>query len=129
MKRDQFFKCGLIILLMGLTYAMSVQRETNALYAAGPAFKSAAYQHNGEKVVQHKLLRAQQGLERKNGDNVPNTKAVLNLDFNDMARITNGKPDRKMKYAVLTGYLIGSLLVRKGLPGIMAKGGFTSAIF
>ena len=84
MKREQLFEQGLI-LLMGLPNATSVQQEMDALF--GP-FKSAMYRR-GEKVVQNKLRI--QGLPRKNGDIVP--KAVLNLDFNDLATIVNGKPD------------------------------------
>jgi hypothetical protein len=84
LKREQLFERGLII-LMGLPNATSVQQEMDALY--GP-FKSATYRR-GEKVVQNKLRI--RGLARKNGDVVP--KAVLNLDFNDLARIVNGKPE------------------------------------
>jgi len=84
LKREQLFERGLII-LMGLPNATSVQQEMDALY--GP-FKSATYRR-GEKVVQNKLRI--RGLARKNGDVVP--KAVLNLDFNDLATIVNGKPE------------------------------------
>jgi hypothetical protein len=82
---------------MGLPNATSVQQEMDALY--GP-FKSATYRH-GEKVVQKKLRI--RGLARKNGDKVP--KAVLNLDFNDLATIVNGTPTTMG----VTGRLIGSL--------------------
>jgi hypothetical protein len=83
-KREQLFERGLII-LMGLPNATSVQQEMDALY--GP-FKSATYRR-GEKVVQDKLRI--RGLARKNGERIP--KAVLNLDFNDLATIVNGKPE------------------------------------
>ena len=96
LKREQLFERGLII-LMGLPNATSVQQEMDALY--GP-FKSATYRR-GEKVVQNKLRI--RGLARKNGDVVP--KAVLNLDFNDLATIVNGTPTTMG----VTGRLIGSL--------------------
>ncbi len=84
LKREQLFERGLII-LMGLPNATSVQQEMDALF--GP-FKSATYQR-GEKVVQNKLRI--RGLARKNCDVVP--KAVVNLDFNNLATIVNGKPE------------------------------------
>ena len=83
-KREEFFERGLI-LLMGLPNATSVQQEMDALY--GP-FKSATYAR-GEKVIQEKLR--QRGLARRN--NEPRGVATLNLDFNDLATIVNGKPD------------------------------------
>jgi hypothetical protein len=83
-KREQLFERGLII-LMGLPNATTVQQEMDALY--GP-FKSATYRR-GEKVVQDKLRI--RGLARKNGKRIPT--AVLNLDFNDLATIVNGKPN------------------------------------
>ena len=84
LKREQLFERGLII-IMGLPNATSVQQEMDALY--GP-FKSATYAR-GEKVVQQKLRC--RGLARRNGIKVPS--AVLNLDFNDLATIVNGRPD------------------------------------
>jgi hypothetical protein len=86
LKREEFFERGLIILL-GLPNATSVQQEMDALY--GP-FKSATYAR-GEKVVQQKL-RAR-GLARRNGNKI--SKAVLNLDFSDLATIVNGTPEDK----------------------------------
>ena len=83
-KREELFERGLI-LLMGLHNATSVQQEMDALY--GP-FKSATYRR-GEKVIQNKLR--DRGIARRNGDVVP--KAVLNLDFNDLATIVNGNPE------------------------------------
>ena len=83
-KREEFFERGLII-LMGLPNATSVQQEMDALY--GP-FKSATYAR-GEKVVQEKLR--QRGLARRNGEQLQGS--TLNLDFDDLATIVNGKAD------------------------------------
>jgi hypothetical protein len=84
MKREQLYERGLII-IMGLPNATSVQQEMDALY--GP-FKSSTYAR-GEKIVQNKLRI--RGLARRNG-NKPSP-AVLNLDFNDLATIVNGRPE------------------------------------
>jgi hypothetical protein len=84
LKREELFERGLIV-LMGLPNATSVQQEMDALY--GP-FKSATYRR-GEKVIQNKLR--DRGIARRNGDIVP--KAVLNLDFHDLATIVNGNPE------------------------------------
>jgi hypothetical protein len=62
----------------------SVQQEMDALY--GP-LKSSTYAR-GEKVVQHKLRS--RGLAQRNGDKLP--PAVLNLDFNNLLTIVNGRP-------------------------------------
>jgi hypothetical protein len=83
-KREELFERGLII-LMGLPNATSVQQEMDALY--GP-FKSATYRR-GEKVIQNKLRI--RGLARRDGAVIP--KAVLNLDFIDLATIVNGNPE------------------------------------
>jgi len=71
--------------MMGLPNATSVQQEKkDALYSP---FKSSMYAC-GAKVVQHKLRI--RGLARRNGDKLP--PAVLNLDFNNLATIVNGRP-------------------------------------
>ena len=85
---------------MGLLNATSVQQEMNALY--GP-FKSSTYAR-GEKVVQHKLRI--RGLARRNGDKIP--PAVLNLGFNNLATVINGRPkelvrDRPFTFKIYEG--------------------------
>ena len=84
LKREQLYERGLII-IMGVPNATSAQQEMDALY--GP-FKSSMYAP-GEKVVQHKLRI--RGLARRNGDKLLPT--VLNLDFNDLATIVNGRAE------------------------------------
>jgi hypothetical protein len=63
----------------------SVQQEMDALY--GPFSKSSTHAR-GEKVVQHKLRS--RGLAQRNGGKLP--PAVLNINFNDLATIVNGRP-------------------------------------
>ncbi len=87
-KREDLFDRVLII-LMDLPNATSVQQEMDALY--GP-FKSATYARH-EKVVQAKLRSS--GLAQRNGDQQQGT--TLTLDFGDLATIVNGDPDNTIK--------------------------------